>query len=375
MARLRNRNIAVLLFIVSSLSIYILLKKSDSHSSTKELSVVDLSDKEIDHHKRLIQLTTQTEPINNNPRQYKASKNEASLGSLPPKKPPKIKIPPTKKAQDLNQEDKTTFFQSNVGCGWLTEPVPQPPFLISAVLLIRIYETDKANLTSREMLQWLQYLRYAGIEHVYVYDAWVHEGESQEAVLGALINKGFVTYIDWHKYNPYTIQGTQVAAYQHCIDHYRSETTWQTAIDIDEYPFAPKDTEPGFFYRYVQNIKKLLGEDVSEVTMHNFLYLGKPLNKEFLIDRVRRRTPNPSNNLVKPIYIPHNLKSQVHHNILKKGRTTNASPEKLRMNHYWGARLQNWGEDTPEILDMTIPDYSIQPIVAALTECKHLFLD
>ena len=40
------------------------------------------------------------------------------------------------------------------------------------------------------------------------------------------------------------------------------------------------------------------------------------------------------------------------------------------MNHYWGARLQNWGEDTAEILAMTEEDMGMEPIVRAFKECE-----
>ena len=35
-----------------------------------------------------------------------------------------------------------------------------------------------------------------------------------------------------------------------------------------------------------------------------------------------------------------------------------ADTSDIRMNHYWGARLQNWGDDTKDILDKTVFDDS-----------------
>ena len=245
----------------------------------------------------------------------------------------------------------------------------KPPFFLTAVLLVRIYKKDKAKLTTRELRQWLQYLRYAGVEHVYVYDAWMDESESQLKSLDVFVRDGFITYIDWHTHNPYSIRGTQVAAYQHCIDNYSKENYWQVAIDIDEYPFSLSDTEPGFLYRYVKHFSNYHPQ-VSEITMQNYLFLGKPLDREFLIDRLFRRTHQQANNLVKPIYKPGHVRAEVHHNYLRRGRTMNAPSSELRMNHYWGARLQNWGEDTPEILAQTEPDYSMLPIVASFKGCE-----
>lgn len=248
-----------------------------------------------------------------------------------------------------------------------------PPYNLTAVLLVRIYPPDLAGLTSREMLQWLHYLRYAGFQHVYVYDAYVYKSESQEDVLTSLIQSGYVTYIDWSAYNPYTIQGTQVAAYQDCLNRFGKDSKWQAAIDIDEYPFSPSDLEENFMERFL--VKYSLNyPDVSEITMKNYLFLGKPLDNEthpLLIDRIRRRTHKPANALVKPIYKPLNVKAaQVHHNYLGKGYSQDSEPELLRMNHYWGARLQNWGEDTPKILEITRPDFSIRPIIYRINNCS-----
>ena len=250
-----------------------------------------------------------------------------------------------------------------------TRRAPDPPYFLTVVLLVRIYKEDKAKLTNRELRMWLEYLRYAGVEHVYVYDAWVLETEAVTGALKPFQDDGYITYVDWHTHNPYTIAGTQVAAYQDCINNFKNENQWQAAIDIDEYPFSPKDTSPGFLYRYVQDYSKYHPE-ISELTMQNFLYLGKPLEKELMIERLLRRTPKPANPLVKPIYKPKNVRAQVHHNSLMTGLSRNAPSEELRMNHYWGARLQNWGEDTPEILRKTIIDEGIKPIIAAFKECE-----
>lgn len=277
------------------------------------------------------------------------------------------------KDQSKTKERKEHDFETNKTrdcAGWVERGQNQsPPYYLTAVLLVRIYEKDKAKLTTKEMKMWLQYLRYIGVEHVYVYDAWVYQNESQLEKLEAFAQDGYITYVDWHTHNPYTIMGTQVAAYQHCIDNYSHENQWQAAIDIDEYPFSSIDTSPGFMYRYVKEIDQARPE-ISEITIQNYLFLGKPLDRELMIERVLRRTPQPSNNLVKPIYRPSKVRAQVHHNMLKSGHNMNAPSADLRMNHYWGARLQNWGDDTPEILQKTISDTSMQPIIDAFKTCE-----
>lgn len=225
-------------------------------------------------------------------------------------------------------------------------------YFLSAVLLVRIYSADLAKLSTRELIQWLYYLSYAGFEHVYIYDAYVFKNESQRDALDFLIKQGFVTYVDWsHKAYPYSVTGTQESAYQDCISKWGYQSTWQSSIDIDEYPFCPQDTKPNFLQRFIANFSAER-PDVSQITMQNFLFLGKPLNDEehpLLIDRLKRRTHGPANLLVKPIYrTSHVSKTGVHHHDLRNGISKDADQNRIRLNHYWGARLQNWGEDTPD---------------------------
>ena len=246
-------------------------------------------------------------------------------------------------------------------------------FFLTAVLLVRIYFNDLAKLTTREMRQWLYYLRYAGFEHVYIYDAYVLKNESQALALKSLVDEGFVTYVDWsHRAYPYSIDGTQSAAYQDCIERFGNETMWQSAIDIDEYPFSPTDQQPLFVQRAVKQFSKKVPQ-ASELTMQNFLFLGKPLDDSrhtLLVDRLWRRTHGPANALVKPIYKPaHVRRAAIHHNHLAKGTSMNFPKDLLRLNHYWGPRLQNWGEDTPEIIAKTEPDHSMKHIVQTLSVC------
>ena len=249
----------------------------------------------------------------------------------------------------------------------------QTSFFLTAVLLVRIYVKDLAKLRTREMHQWLYYLQYAGFEHVYIYDAFVLKNESQTEALKPFIDEGYVTYIDWsHRAFPYSIEATQHSAYQDCINRFGSQTKWQAAIDIDEYPFSPTDLQPNFARRAVARFSATQ-PGASELTMQNFLFLGKPLDEEqhpMLIDRIWRRTHHPANNLVKPIYKPSSVgRAVVHHNSLSQGHSLNFPVNQLRLNHYWGARLQNWGDDTPEIIEKTQLDRSMEYIVRILQQC------
>ena len=263
---------------------------------------------------------------------------------------------------------KSDGASSAVDCQWASR-TGEAPFFLTAVVLLRIRKESKSKTTTRELKQWLQYMRYIGVEHVYLYDAYYTVNESQKIYLTKFISEGFVTYTDWHEHNPYSIAGTQVKAYQDNIDRFGNLSKWQVAIDLDEYPFSPSDTKPGFLVRFIQGFEKK-HPAASEITMKNYLFLGKPLEEEFLFQRIWRRTPKPANGLVKPIYLPLKVTAQVHHNYLNSGHSIDAPDEQLRMNHYWGARLQNWGEDTPKVIAMTQEDRSMESVLKVYVNCE-----
>ena len=140
-------------------------------------------------------------------------------------------------------------------CHWVRRTKTSPPYFLTAVVMVRIYVTDKAKLTSRELKQWLEYLRYAGVEHVYYYDVFEDPSESQKEVLEEFFKDNFITYVDWTAYTPFDLQRTKIPGYQNCLDTFGQESTWQTSIDMDEYPFSPSDTESGFLTRFLEQFR------------------------------------------------------------------------------------------------------------------------
>ena len=245
-------------------------------------------------------------------------------------------------------------------------------FDVAAVILVRIYKDDKPKWGTLELEQWVRYMQYAGVCRVYLYDNYKYKNESLKNWTASTFSEFEVTYHDWSKYMPYSISGTQLTAYQHALDKYKSLSTWQIAFDMDEYPFSSVDKEPGFLVRFVRRYGEKY-PTVSELSMKNFLFLGKPSNETLVIERMLRRTPAPANSLDKPVYRTNCIsRAQVHHNSLKCGKSKDVDPVDMRNNHYWGARLQKWGDDTPEILAKTIPDESAREIAQSLIKLQTL---
>lgn len=248
----------------------------------------------------------------------------------------------------------------------------QDVYFLAAVILVRIYKEDKPKWTTVDLKQWIRYMQYAGIEHIYLYDNYKYSHESLESWCASHFSRAELTYHDWSMYMPYTIEGTQVRAYQHAVDSYKNVSKWHIAFDMDEYPFPLVDKHEDFLKRYLLN--QLTQEPrLHELSFRNYLFLGKPTNRTYVIERMLRRTPK-YNRLVKPLYKPECVKSTAvhrnyyHYNKTGCGRHIIANEKQIRLNHYWGARLQNWGEDTPEKLNKTIFDDSALQIVDLLDE-------
>ena len=225
-------------------------------------------------------------------------------------------------------------------------------FVLAELLQVRIYQDDKARWTINELKQWVHYMFLAGVEHIFICDHFHLESERLDVELKRYMDYGLVTYIPWSNIrNP---MQAQIQCYQYIIDNYKQHTRWQMAVDIDEYPFTSRDHTEGFLVRYLRNTTRQYGTRISEISMSNFLMLGQgDRSRDLVIERINRITPKPANVLVKPMYLPERVRANIHHNHLMFGNHINADNDALRMLHYWGARVQDWGPDTNCTLTIT----------------------
>lgn len=222
-------------------------------------------------------------------------------------------------------------------------------FYLVTVLQVRLYSYDKAKWSINELKQWFHYLFLAGVEHILICDHFMFDHEKFENEIQKYVKLGLVSYFPWNFIrNPML---SQIKCYNHFIKKFKNYHAWHMAIDIDEYPFSLDDCKENFLVRFLQKIP----EDISEVSMSNYLMLGSgDRSQNMVIRRINRMTKDPANALSKPIYRPKNVRSAaVHHNHLSRGRQWEAPHDKLRMLHYWGARVQDWGPDTNKTLDIT----------------------
>ncbi|XP_067650440.1 uncharacterized protein [Haliotis asinina] len=234
----------------------------------------------------------------------------------------------------------------------LSNSPPKTQFYLTHLLMIRVYQSDLAKWTYRELKQWMHYMFMIGIEHIYLCEHKHLGDEDMQTRLSQYIHLGLVTYSE---VTTKVAMTAQVECYQKWVLLEGNNSKWMTSVDMDEYPYHLQDKEEGFLKRYLEDVEAKR-PDISELLMDNYLMLGQgDRSKNMTIDRIRRCTPKPLNKLVKPLFKPACVRPQIHSGVVKKGRRVPANPSQLRMLHYWGARMQKWGPDTEKILQMTEP--------------------
>ncbi len=235
-------------------------------------------------------------------------------------------------------------------------------YFLSEILKVRIYKQDKAKWTIKELKQWLHYMLWAGVEHIYLCDHYVNPKESVEKDLHRYIRLHLITYVPFSQ--PRNARAAQVQCYKYILSKYKQDSEWQMTTDMDEYPFIHNDTNEAFLARYL----KSLPTSVSVVYMPNFLMLGQgDRRRNVTIDRINRihSLTKESNELGKNIYKPQYATDVAVHSVnFHHGSLLRERGNRLKMLHYWGARLQNWGPDTPKIFNMTVEFNTVRNLLA-----------
>ena len=241
---------------------------------------------------------------------------------------------------------------------WCPDQIAAPanatqPHLLASCVYTRIYANDLSAISKLDVLHWMTYYRYAGVQHIYIYDCWRKPGEQLRDWLQPAIDSGFVTYNDWHNASMLMeadpkadhISVVEVPARAHCQQHYGDLFTWVLHTDVDEFPFASHDTQPGFLTRFLHSAYVSSQPQTVEHTMNNYIMLGwrNYTRGPCVLQQVQRCTIAIGNLLVKPIVLSRAIAvPSVHHNQLKSGNTVLIPSHILSMRHYWGGRMQNW---------------------------------
>ena len=82
--------------------------------------------------------------------------------------------------------------------------------------------------------EWIEYHKMLGVDHMYLYNNFSTDNFKQ--VLAPYIEANYVSLIDW------PIEMGQISAYEHCYQHYKTDTYWLMFIDLDEFICPIYDT-------------------------------------------------------------------------------------------------------------------------------------
>ena len=243
---------------------------------------------------------------------------------------------------------------------------------IHAVLLVRIYEDDESGWTKDDLSQWLDYMEFAGIGHIYLYDNFQSPVESLKDWCKAYYPK-LVTYHAWNETTPENLGGSQVTAYRNAVKHYKSNSDWQISIDMNEFPFAPNDRDFNFLRRTLLALYNIYPR-AGEFSIHGVGFVGRArYGQNHIMTKYVRRDPYASTDDVKPIYRPRKiLFKAVHVDKMKLSNEIYDIPvEVLRLNRYRGMKFPDWSRSWDEVENRTTEDLTAQRVIHKLEEYKN----
>ncbi|XP_045173646.2 uncharacterized protein LOC123535157 [Mercenaria mercenaria] len=241
------------------------------------------------------------------------------------------------------------------------------PECIAAVLRVHIFRKERSILTAYEIEQWIRYMQHAGVNIVYLYDAYQNKDEKLEMWVKQVFDPNEVIYHDWYFNNTFPVQESRLLAYQHAIDHYKDVCEWHMRMDMNEYPFITTDTEKGFLKRLLNRVN-ILKPNSTEILFPVFQFSGNLTQEQWLIGRFQYRYANHSGK-VRPLYKAKCVKTaRQNNNELEKGNTERLDPKLARINWYLDVSTNMNTTYTTEPLDEIIPDSSIFPLLQHLKQ-------
>ena len=230
---------------------------------------------------------------------------------------------------------------------------------LSAVVMFRVdFKNDLLKFSRDEVKQWMSYMSYAGVQHFYIYDNCRLDYECQ-------IWLQVDPRVTYRRHHVLQYQEAQISAYIHHFNNNqkrekKKSSQYEIILDIDEYPFMPKDTKEGFLLRFARHA--LQNED--QTLLQTIFFVGKnETTHPYRVMRYYHREQNVINvGRTKPLYKPNMVdpdrrnqdktwmihwltmlntsKTYVKKNDPKDDSVTRikADPSIIRLNHYWCER-------------------------------------
>ena len=81
------------------------------------------------------------------------------------------------------------------------------------------------------LFEWIEFHRLVGVERFFLYNNG--DRETHRNLLTPYLEDGTVVLYEWPTFPP------QIPAYNHCVEHHRTDSRWIAFIDTDEFLFSP----------------------------------------------------------------------------------------------------------------------------------------
>jgi len=237
---------------------------------------------------------------------------------------------PTTPAAELNTEP--------VKSGFDTYTESEAATIVDACIMFSIWPGDEFGMSPHHLRHWVSYMRIrAGVAHI---TGYCNDKNCSHIDAGL-----FDIFKAWPEMDYPTAQTGAITDCMHAASKKgRHQPHWLIICDIDEYPFMPGDTSPGFLRRFVENAT------ASQVLLRT-MFFGevnkrvKPNQTLFDAYTYRMPTAEPDSTRTKSLFrvdlidLNQNQPNIVHAMLMPTGNTVVADPGTLRLNHYWGYRL------------------------------------
>ena len=213
---------------------------------------------------------------------------------------------------------------------------PPAAVRLAAVLVFRFFSGDTLRFGDADLTQWMQYMRYAGVDHFYLYDNCHTPEECRPHA-----NSSEVTYVR-HPFSYMTgptTPGGQIRAYAHFCNAFARRHTHAIFVDLDEYPFAPSDGARGFLSRAAP-----LSPRPAQTLLRSWFLTGPAeTNRSARALRYLHRSAQaePAPARTKPIVRLDAMRCEEVRNVHSFpvwGPTSVADPDTLHIRHYWAGR-------------------------------------
>lgn len=203
------------------------------------------------------------------------------------------------------------------------------PHSLVAVVVFRFFSDDLLKYNRKDLYEWVTYLKYAGVEHVYMYDNCQVETECQ--YLQNTSDWTYTLHSDVYMTSS-TTPGGQISAYRHFLRTFSIRHTHALFADLDEYPFSVVDNRRNFLQRYVER------KAYSQVLLTCRFFSGPAENGLSRPLRYTHTTNHYERRRTKPIVRLNGVQVHNVHKFSTKGSTMIAPAGEMYMRHYWGER-------------------------------------